>query len=129
MGSLHDIQKPDFMKRNLTVYDLTNPEIEYMLTDIYQFLLFEGESPESKSEMVDENYNMLQKDLIYRISKLQHVTAKKAIRKIMGLHKTKNSFTQTPRSTLEEDMKDLKAEMDNLYRDKINYRQDAENRK
>jgi len=129
MGSLHDVERPDFMNDNLTAYDLKNDDIEFTLTDIYQFLLFEGESPESKSELLDENYDILQKELMLSINHLQRSSVGKALKRIFNKEKKKNMASQTPSSSLEEDMKIMREDMDRLYQEKHAFKQIAENAK
>ena len=129
MGSLKDAQKPLSLLENLTAYDLTSEDTSFILNEIYQFLLFEGETPESKSIMHSLNYEELEIALVDRIQKLQKSTVGKALQRIIKRSVTKDWGTQTPFTTYEEDMKKIKEDMSNLYRDKYTLKMEAENGK
>lgn len=71
----------------------------------------------------------MEKDLIARIHLLQHSTVGKALRRVIQKKVTKINSTQTYASDLEEEMREIKDDMDRLYREKHLYKQDYENSK
>lgn len=83
MGSLNSIQKPAFLMNNLTSFDLTSDDIGFLLTDVHQFLLFDGEVEESKSAMLSNNYEEIEKVLMSKIQKIQHSTVFKVLKRVI----------------------------------------------
>ena len=83
MGDLNSIQKPAFLVNNLTSYDLSNDEVGFLLTDVEQFLLFEGEFQESKSSMWSNNYEEIEKVLMDKIQQIQHSSVFKALKRVI----------------------------------------------
>ena len=129
MGSLNEHKKPKFLSKDESMDDLTSEEVIFTLNDLYQFLKFEGESPESKSELFQDNYNEMEENLLKKIFQVQQSTLGKALKRIMKKNKTKEALVQTNLINYEEEMKKMSDEIDHLYKAKFIIKQENESLK
>lgn len=126
MGSLHDMKKPDFLSEDNTIFDLTNDEIQFTLNDLYQFLLFDGETPESTNKMPENEYEELERNLIESIFKIQHTTVGKALKRVIKKISTKDQQVQSSFEPFQEQISKMKELTEELYQDKYKLKFETE---
>lgn len=125
MGDLSSIQKPAFLLNNLSASDLTSEDTILTLNDIYQFLQFGNDFEEQENPALPKsNYRSMETELLHKISTIQHTTVGKILKRILVKPELSTEGTQTPFNLREEELKIMREEMENLYKDKTIMKQE-----
>jgi hypothetical protein len=128
MGRFDNIEKPDYLIQG---FPRKSPEEDasFALTDIYQFLLFEGEIAKSDPFLknVQTDYTALKSTLFEKLSLIQKTTAEQVVRRIWKKSDPVDKGMQTLRDPIMDDIEMLRDKELDLYRKK--YDLEEENKK
>ncbi|CAI2375050.1 unnamed protein product [Moneuplotes crassus] len=121
LGNFDDLEKPDFL--SVGFFEANREEDpSFTLTDIYQFLLFEGEivKDNRKQKNVSPDYHILKDILTQKFFDMQKMTAEQVIKRVYKRTVPVEVEVQTGDDPLVKEFEILKDKEMNLFRKKCN---------
>lgn len=125
MGSLNDIEKPAYLSEGIPLKE-PEEDASITLTDIYQFLLFEGEIAKSDPILKDvqTNFSTIKDQLSEKLRIAQKSTAEKLVKRIYKKIVPCDASTQTAKDPMHDQMQLLMDKEMDLYRKKFDLQEE-----
>lgn len=125
MGSLNDIEIPAFLSEGVRLKE-PEEDASITLTDIYQFLLFEGEIAKSDPILKDvqTNFSTIKDQLSEKLRIAQKSTAEKLVKRIYKKVIPCDVSTQTAKDPALDQMELLREKEMDLFRKKYDLQEE-----